>query len=211
MLPKQKKSEYLTKKRKTTIKKGNVSPVITEKNTKTSTSDNNVKSDVSSHRKKSKLRKKKGLISTHVHLGRDTCARLAAIYKSQLGGDLNYLGKKDIDSLGDVISYCITKAYNDLDDNKQDSELVIITPATSYESHKLYAIYQYAKYLSTEKKLTFEKIRARLNYEGVSVPLCIAGRGHNIPNRQWHPKDIENLLDTEMINKYLKELNNYDM
>ncbi|WP_350025195.1 hypothetical protein [Providencia rettgeri] len=60
MLPKQKKSEYLTKKRKTTIKKGNVSPVITEKNTKTSTSDNNVKSDVSSHRKKIKIAQKKG-------------------------------------------------------------------------------------------------------------------------------------------------------
>ena len=70
--------------------------------------------DAANKARKEKKYTDAGFSRTKIYLGKDTYEKLAAIFEAQRGGVLNIGGRKDIDSLSRVVSYCINKVYKEV-------------------------------------------------------------------------------------------------
>ncbi|OMQ18784.1 hypothetical protein [Serratia oryzae] len=143
-----------------------------------------------------------GFTRTKIYLGRDVYERLADIYERQHGKPLNIEGRKDIDSLSRVISYCINRTYKFAYINKGEGTRDDILPARNARSQELYDLHQAAKFLKASGYSTAE-IRRKLSTNGCPPPNIL----NSNQKRPWVDRDVEDLLNLETLNADLRDIN----
>lgn len=188
--------------------------MASDNNKITSTADDTVHIDISDIKRQrdaaNKAKKEKkyvdsGFSRTKIYLGKDTYEKLAAIFEDQRGSVLNIEGRKDIDSLSRVISYCINKVYKQIHIKKKGGLLADVTPAFNAKSQELYDLYQAASFMES-KGLSIGKIRTKMNADGYLPPNTLTLVGSRNRLSAWTEQQVRDLLDLETLNKDLDDL-----
>jgi len=157
-------------------------------------------------RNKEQKYKENGFINTKIYLGRDAFERLAEIYEDLLGEKLHYDGKKNIDDLSRVISYCILRLYRPLYIKKGKGELPDIEPATSREAQAFYDLYQSVAFRH-DTRVTEVNFLNRLRQDGLPPPDSFFCHPQSKRYQKWKNDQVEELLDIESLNKNIIYLN----
>ncbi|HEJ9059014.1 TPA: hypothetical protein SML50_003314 [Serratia fonticola] len=168
--------------------------------------------DAANKEKQNKKYIDSGFSRIKIYLGRSTIEKLADIYEDQRGKPLNIDGRKDIDSLSQVISFCINKTYEQLYAEEEEQELptTYALPANNARSQELYDRYQTASYWQSNG-LSDTAIKNKLNKEGYRppnrIPSTIPGLKSNGGSPLWTVQQVKDLLDFEILNADLNDLN----
>ncbi|EKN6179531.1 hypothetical protein DVQ53_01095 [Yersinia enterocolitica] len=161
--------------------------------------------DAANKARKEKKYVDSGFSRTKIYLGKDTYEKLAAIFEDQRGSVLNIEGRKDIDSLSRVISYCINKVYKEVHIKKKDGQLADVTPAFKAKSQELYDLYQAASFMQS-KGLSIGKIMTKMNADGYPAPNKLTLNGSRNRLSAWTEQQVRDLLDLDTLNKDLNDL-----
>lgn len=161
--------------------------------------------DAANKAKKEKKYVESGFSRTKIYLGRDTYEKLAAIFEDQRGSALNIEGRKDIDSLSRVISYCINKVYKQIHIKKKGGQLADVTPAFNAKSQELYDLYQVASFLQSEG-YSIAKIRTKMSADGYPAPNTLTLNGSRNRLSGWTEQQVRDLLDLEILNQDLDDI-----
>lgn len=157
-------------------------------------------------RNKEQKYKGNGFINTKIYLGRDTFERLAEIYEDLLGEKLHYDGKKNIDDLSRVISYCILRLYRPLYIKKGKGDLPDIEPATSREAQAFYDLYQSVAF-RRDTRVPDTGFLHRLRVDELPPPDSFFANPQAKRFKKWDIDQVEELLDIESLNKNITYLN----
>lgn len=150
--------------------------------------------------------KKNGFINTKIYLGRDTFERLAEIYEDLLGEKLHYDGKKSIDDLSRVISYCILRLYRPLYIKKDKGDMPDIEPATSREAQAFYDLYQSVVFHCDDRVSVFSLLHY-LRVNELPPPDSFFCTPQAKRFKKWDTNQVEELLDIESLNRNITYLN----
>lgn len=162
--------------------------------------------DAANKRKREEKSKEAGFSRLKIYLGRDTYETLAEIYEDQRGNSLNIGGRKDIDSLSQVISFCINKVYEQMYIEKEDRGVSKALPAKNARSQELYDLHQAAAFLQGNG-LSYTEIKNKLNKAGHRPPNMIPGFDPKSRSPVWTVQQVKDVLDFEILNKDLRDLN----
>lgn len=162
--------------------------------------------DAANKARKEKKYTDAGFSRTKIYLGRDTYEKLAEIFEDQRGSVLNIEGRKDIDSLSRVISYCINKVYQEVHIKKKKiGQLPDVIPALNAKSQELYDLYQAASFMQSEGH-SISKIRTKMSANEYPAPNTITLNGSRNRLSAWTEQQVRDLLDLEILNQDLKDL-----
>lgn len=161
--------------------------------------------DAANKARKEKKYTDAGFWRTKIYLGKDTYEKLAAIFEDQRGGVLNIGGRKDIDSLSRVVSYCINKVYKEVHIKKKGGQLADVTPAFNAKSQELYDLYQAVSFMHS-KGLSIAKIRMKMHADGYPPPNTFTLNGSGNRLAVWTEQQVRDLLDLDILNKDLDDL-----
>ncbi|WIE06536.1 hypothetical protein [Providencia rettgeri] len=162
--------------------------------------------DAENKAKKAKKYADAGFTRTKIYLGTDTYEKLAEIYQYQYGKKLNINGRKEIDKLSRVISYCINKVYEKIYIKNKDGQLPDILPADKPDSQLLYDLYQAAMYLE-EQNYSTNKISKKMQNDGYPSPSSFTLYGARSRQNRWTVQQVEDLLDIKVLNQDIEDLN----
>jgi hypothetical protein len=162
--------------------------------------------DIANKRKRERKYNDLGFSRLKIYLGRHTYENLAKIYEDQQGTPLNIDGRKDIDSLSRVISFCINKVYEQMYIEKEERGVNNALPAKNAGSQELYDLYQAATFLQGDD-LSHAEIKDKLSKQGCRPPNKIPGLAPKNKSRAWTVQQVKNLLDFEILNLDLEALN----
>lgn len=161
--------------------------------------------DAANKARKEKKYTDAGFSRTKIYLGKDTYEKLAAIFEDQRGGVLNIGGRKDIDSLSRVVSYCINKVYKEVHIKKKGGQLADVTPAFNAKSQELYDLYQAVSFMHS-KGLSIAKIRMKMHTDGYPAPNTFTLNGSGNRLSVWTEQQVRDLLDLEILNQDIDDL-----
>ncbi|VXD08389.1 conserved hypothetical protein [Enterobacterales bacterium 8AC] len=162
--------------------------------------------DAANKRKREEKSKEAGFSRLKIYLGRDTYETLAEIYEDQRGNALNVDGRKDIDSLSQVISFCINKVYEQMYMDKKDRGVIKALAAKNARSQELYDLHQAATFLQSNG-LSYTEIKNKLNKSGRRPPNMIPGFAPYNRSPVWTVQQVKDVLDFEILNADLSNLN----
>nr|WP_303621976.1 hypothetical protein [Providencia rettgeri] len=148
-----------------------------------------------------------GFKRAKIYLGKDTYKKLEEIYKIQQKNDLNFAGRKEIDSVSRVITYCINTAYNNMIKTKNEP---YILPAVKPYSQQLYDLYQVAHFLKENGDSPIDILKKMQN-EHYPTPNSLIKGGERYKQAPWTLEEVMDLLDIKALNldiEYLNELSN---
>nr|WP_307773013.1 hypothetical protein [Providencia stuartii] len=148
-----------------------------------------------------------GFKRAKIYLGKDTYKKLEEIYKIQQKNDLNFAGRKEIDSVSRVITYCINTAYNNMIKTKNEPHIL---PAIKPYSQQLYDLYQVAQFLK-ENGDSPTDILEKMRNKHYPTPNSLIKGGERYKQAPWTLEEVVDLLDIQALNddiKYLNELSN---
>ncbi|EMF7826976.1 TPA: hypothetical protein ACJCXE_003055 [Yersinia enterocolitica] len=162
--------------------------------------------DIANKQNREKKYKDFGFSRLKIYLGRSTYENLAEIYEDQQKSPLNIDGRKDIDSLSQVISFCINHTYEQLfvEDEKRGVENVL--PANNPRSQELYDQYQTVAFLRS-KRFSPTEAKNKLIEEGCRPPNLIPGFDPKNRSPTWTVQQVKDLLKFEILNNDLENLN----
>jgi hypothetical protein len=161
--------------------------------------------DAANKARKEKKFVEAGFFRTKIYLGSGTYDKLAAIFEDQRGDVLNIGGRKDIDSLSRVVSYCINKVYKEMYIKKKGGQLANVTPACNAKSQELYDLYQAVSFMHS-KGLSIAEIRMKMHTDGYPAPntLMLNGSGNRL--NVWTEQQVRDLLNLEILNQDIDDL-----
>ncbi|HHQ6624998.1 TPA: hypothetical protein ACSTL5_001462 [Serratia fonticola] len=162
--------------------------------------------DVANKRRKEKKYKDFGFSRLKIYLGRNTYENLAEIYEEQRKSPLNIDGRKDIDSLSQVISFCINHTYEQLFIEEEERGVDNALPASNAKSQELYDLYQAVAFLRSQRFSPTEA-KNKLGEEGCRPPNLIPGFDPKNRSPAWTVQQVKDLLKFEILNKDLRDLN----
>lgn len=162
--------------------------------------------DIANKRKREEKYKDFGFSRLKIYLGRHTYENLADIYEDQRDTPLNIDGRKDIDSLSQVLSFCINYTYEQMYIEEEERGVKNALPARNAGSQELYDLYQAAIFMKNQN-LSPKDVKNKLRVSGCRPTNRIPGSNTGDKSRLWTVKKVKDLVKYETLNTTLEALN----
>lgn len=162
--------------------------------------------DIANKRRREQKYKDFGFSRLKIYLGRSVYENLAEIYEDQQKSSLNIDGRKDIDSLSQVISFCINHTYEQLFVEEEERGIKNALPANNARSQELYDLHQAVAFLRSQG-FSPTQVKNKLSAEGCRPPNLIPGFDPKNRSPVWTVQQVKDLLKLDIFNKDLEDLN----